>query len=514
MALFSSLINKGFSRYLNNRVSEIEYFKRHPYQAQEQVLVDLLKKGQKTAFGEEHGFYPGMDYQAFARQVPIHDYPSLQPYIDRMLNGEQQVIWPSPVNWYAMSSGTTGGRSKFIPISKESLEYCHFKAGKDLFALYYQNNPEAQIATGKNLVLGGSHQINKLDQHSRYGDLSAVLMQNLPFWARWRRSPNMQIALMEDWEAKIDHIARQSLQQNITSMLGVPTWTVVLIEKLFEITGEDNLANIWPNLELYVHGGVSFEPYRDLFQQMIRKPDMHYMETYNASEGFFGIQDNLGYQDLLLMLDYGVFYEFIPTDIPPDQEKEAIVPLWQVEKDRQYAIVITTNAGLWRYKIGDTIRFTELNPFRFKLTGRTQHFINTFGEEVIVENAEAAIQKACDETGAIVGEYTAGPIYFTQERKKGGHEWILEFEKTPDELNHFKVSLDQGLREVNSDYAAKRYKDMALAPPVAHQMPANTFYQWMKARNKLGGQNKVPRLVNNREFLEDILHFQSPSLTV
>lgn len=509
MALFNNILNEGFAIHLKSRLKEIERFKTKPFSTQAAVLKYLIQNGQKTDFGKDHGFHQIKAYEEFKQQVPIYDYPGFRPYIDRMLEGEQGISWPTPIHWFSMSSGTTGGRSKFIPVSPESLKDCHFKAGKDLYAIYYSLNQNAKVITGKNLVLGGSHQINQLNDSSRYGDISAVLMQNTPVWARLKRAPAIQTALMEDWEAKIDCIARETMQQNITSLLGVPTWTVVLIEKIFEISGKDNLADIWPNLELYIHGGVSFEPYRDLFNQLIRKPDMHYVETYNASEGFFGIQDQLNSKDLLLMLNYGIFFEFIPTDASEDNEEEAAIPLWEVEKDRQYAIVITTNAGLWRYKIGDTLRFTSLNPYRFRLTGRTQQFINTFGEEVIVENAESAITKACEETTAIVGDYTAGPVYFSEENKKGGHEWIIEFEHPPDDLRYFQEKLDEALQHENSDYAAKRFKSMALLPPIIHQMETGTFYQWMKARNKLGGQNKVPRLSNHRDNLEDLLQFSS-----
>ncbi len=509
MSLLNNLLNKGFAIHLNNRLKEIEHFKKNPFSVQEKVLQYLISKGQKTVFGKDHGLNQVQCYEDFKQQVPIYDYPRFRYYIDRMLEGEQGISWPTPVHWFSMSSGTTGGRSKYIPVSPESLKGCHFKAGKDLYAIYYHLNPNAKVITGKNLVLGGSHQINQLNASARYGDISAVLMQNTPAWARLKRAPDIQTALMEDWEAKIDRIARETMQQNITSLLGVPTWTVVLIEKIFEITGKDNLADIWPNLELYIHGGVSFEPYRELFNQLIRKNGMHYLETYNASEGFFGIQDQMASNELLLMLNYGIFFEFIPISSSGDDEEENAIPVWEVEKDRQYAIVITTNGGLWRYKIGDTLRFTSLDPLRFRLTGRTQHFINTFGEEVIVENAESAIAKACEATGSIVAEYTVGPVYFSRENKKGGHEWIIEFEKAPDNLRQFQEKLDEALKKENSDYAAKRFKNMALLPPVIDQMEAGTFYKWMKARNKLGGQNKVPRLANHRENLDDLLQFAS-----
>lgn len=506
MKPLNQLGNQAFKTLLKARFRDIEAFKNDPEKTQVRVLDQLLKKGKQTRFGADHEFRQITNYESFRSKVPVYDYPSLQPYIEQMLQGEPDVTWPGRVEWFAMSSGTTGGRSKFIPITKEALKHCHFKAGRDVFAVYYHLNPKAKVGCGQNLVLGGSHQVNRMNAYSRYGDLSAVLLQNLPGWAGLRRAPSLKTALMDDWEAKIEHIARETKDQKITSILGVPTWTVVLIEKLFELTGEDNLASIWPELELYVHGGVNFEPYRSLFHQLIRKHDMHYLETYNASEGFFGIQDRWDSQDLLLMLDYGIFFEFIPQFT--GQKHPEPVPLWDVETGQQYAVVISTNAGLWRYKIGDMVRFTSTNPYRFRLTGRTQQFINTFGEEVIVENAEQALAKACELTGAKVHDFTAGPVYF-EPGQKGGHEWLIEFEQSPSSLERFREILDEHLQAANSDYAAKRFKSMALGPPLVRQFPRGTFYQWMKARNKLGGQHKVPRLANHRDFIDDLNNFSS-----
>lgn len=504
VTFFKQIRTKAFQRILYSRLKKVEAFKKNPHKTQQQVLAYLLKQGARTQFGHDHHLDQIHDYDTFHKQVPVYDYPTFRPYVDNMLKGHKSITWPGRVHWFAMSSGTTGGRSKFLPITREGLQKCHYQAGGDVFAMYYHLNPKARVASGKNLVLGGSHQVNKLNAFSRYGDLSAVLLQNLPFWARFNRAPSLSTALMEDWEAKIDQIARETRVQNITSLLGVPTWTLVLIEKLFELTGKDNLADIWPNLELYIHGGVSFDPYRQLFRQIIRKSDMHYLETYNASEGFFGLQDQWESSDLLLLLDYGIFFEFI------DQEKSdnRPEPLWNVKPDKNYALVISTNSGLWRYKIGDTVRFTSTNPYRFRLTGRTQHFINAFGEEVIVENAEKAVAKACEETGAIVNDYTTGPVYFEQ-GKQGTHEWLIEFEQPPQDLHHFRDILDQHLQAENSDYAAKRFKNMALAPPIVRKFERGTFYQFMKAKNKLGGQHKVPRLANNRNFIEQLLQFTS-----
>ncbi len=501
-----AVINTVISWFLKKRLEQVQNFIEHPHQTQHDLLEHLIGHASNTQIGQKFDFKSIRNYEDFKKRLPIHTYEEFYPYIDQIFKGETNVTWPSRIEWFAKSSGTTSDRSKFIPVSYESLENCHFKAGKDLYALYYAMNPNAQIFTGKSLVLGGSHEINELNNSTYYGDISAVLMQNLPFWAAIKRKPNLDTALMKDWEAKIEAIARQTKDDNITNILGVPTWTVVLIEKLFEITGKDNLAEIWPELELYIHGGVSFKPYQELFKNLIRKPDMHYLETYNASEGFFGIQDQLNANEMLLMLDYGIFYEFLPVDEDDNPSDEKAIDLSQVEKDKNYAMVITTNAGLWRYKIGDTIRFTSCNPYRIKVTGRTKSFINAFGEEVIVENAEHAITEACNTTNAIVNDYTAGPLYFDG-TNRAGHEWLIEFEEEPEDFTRFQEVLDQMLQKLNSDYEAKRYKSLALKAPVIHKLEKGTFYQWMKAKGKLGGQNKVPRLFNSRDYLDDILDF-------
>jgi hypothetical protein len=429
----------------------------------------------------------------------------LYPYIELLLKGDQNILWPSEVSWFAKSSGTTNNRSKFIPVTSEALEDCHFKGGKDMISIYLNNYPESKIFTGKGLVIGGSHQINQFDENSKsyYGDVSAVIIKNLPFWTHIKKTPPMEIALMSEWESKIEKMAQVTSEENVTSIYGVPTWTIVLINRILELKEARNILEVWPNLELFVHGAVAFTPYRRLFSQLIPSGEMRYMETYNASEGFFGIQDMKNSDELLLMLDYGVYYEFIPFD-EINNDHPRIYNLDEIEIGKNYAIVISTNAGLWRYKIGDTIRFTSKYPFRFKISGRTKHFINAFGEELIIENAEQGITKACDITGAIIGDYTAGPIYF-KEGGKGGHEWIIEFKKDPSELNTFIEVLDDTMRQLNSDYDAKRYKNIALQKPVVHPVRQGTFYNWMKKRNKLGGQNKVPRLVNSREYLDDIL---------
>lgn len=535
------MFNSVFSWMLRQRFGQIEHFMRHPLETQEELFGYLMGKGRRTAWGKAHGYgsiAPDFDgLERFKQQVPISDYPDLQPWIERIMAGEQQVLWPSEITWFAKSSGTTSAKSKFIPVSKESLDDCHFKAGRDLMAIYCLRYPDTHVFSGRGLVMGGSHQVNKLSEGTRYGDVSAVMMQNMPMAARFIRTPDLSIALMDDWEEKIQAMAETTIKQNVTHIAGVPTWTLVLIERIFQLTGVDNLREVWPNLELYIHGGVSFQPYRDRFAELIRPlektpgPDalgfsggpsllrgrhaassetatqpMRYLETYNASEGFFGIQDKLEREDMLLMLDYGIFYEFIPFAHLNDANPPT-VGLDQLEVGKIYAPVISTNAGLWRYRIGDTIRVTDDAPFRVQVAGRIKHFINAFGEEVIVENADAAIRSACQATGATVREYTAAPVYF-EAGQKGAHEWLIEFEQEPREnaggLNGFVEALDQGLQAVNTDYAAKRFKDMALRLPTLHALPQGSFHHWMKSKGKLGGQHKVPRLSNERELVETL----------
>jgi hypothetical protein len=440
----------------------------------------------------------------FQERVPVTTYEELYPYIERVMMGEQNLLWPSKIEWFAKSSGTTNARSKFIPVSPESLEDCHYKGGKDMLSIYVNLYPETKLFTGKGLSIGGSHRPSELNAKVNCGDVSAVIMQNLPIWAEAMRTPPLKVALMDKWEEKIEKMVELTVQENVTSMSGVPTWTYVLLKRILEVTGKNNILEVWPNLELFTHGAVAFGPYRQLFRELIPSDKMNYLEVYNASEGFFGIQDQAGTEDeMLLMLDYGVYYEFIPMD-QFEEDNPKTLTLDQVELGKNYAIVISTNAGLWRYKIGDTIRFTSLSPYRIKISGRTKHFINAFGEEVIVENAEAAITKACDVTGAVITNFTAAPI-FMESGKRGGHEWLIEFEKVPNNLKQFTYVLDETLREVNSDYDAKRQNDIALQGPVVHAAPQGTFMNWLRHKGKLGGQNKVPRLSNSREYLEEIM---------
>ncbi len=490
---------------MKKRIHDIELFMKYPLEVQEELFRELIRRGKNTEFGRKYGFDSIRSYRDYKNNVPVHSYEQIFPYIERVMKGEQNILWPSEITWFAKSSGTTNARSKFIPVSTEALENCHFKGGKDLISIYVNNYPDSRMFTGKGLAIGGSHQINEYDPSasSYYGDVSAVIMKNLPLWAQVIRTPSLDVALMDKWEEKIEKMARITAEQNVTNLSGVPTWTILLLQKIMELKKTENILEVWPNLEVFFHGAVAFTPYRELFKKLIPNDKMRYCETYNASEGFFGIQDQKDSNELLLMLDYGIFYEFIPSS-EMHRENPQTVGLEDVVAGQNYAMLISTNAGLWRYQIGDTVKFTSTDPYRIKISGRTKHFMNAFGEEVIIENAELAITEACNQTGAIIDNFTAAPIYF-DEGQRGGHEWVIEFKLAPGDTNKFRDALDTKLREINSDYDAKRYKDMALQPPIIHAVNEGTFYQWMKKRGKLGGQNKVPRLSNNREHIDDIL---------
>lgn len=499
------ILNSILTWVMKKRIHQIELFMKYPHDVQDEVLKKLLATGRDTEFGRLHSFDDLTNHDDFKRRVPVHTYEQIFPFIERTMSGEQNILWPSEVKWFAKSSGTTNARSKFIPVSAEALEECHFKGGKDLLSIYVNNFPDTEIFSGKSLAVGGSLYANEFDptQSSRYGDVSAVLMQNLPPWAQFIRTPSLEVALMGDWEAKIEKLAAETAKVNVTHIAGVPTWTVLLLQRILELEKKSSIREVWPNLEVFFHGAVSFAPYRNLFKSLIPKSEMRYWETYNASEGFFGIQDEKNSEDMLLMLDYGVYYEFIPTE-ELDKEYPETISLSEVEIGKNYAMVITTNAGLWRYNIGDTVKFTSVSPYRIRISGRTKHFINAFGEEVIIENAEAAITRACELTSAVIDNFTAAPIYL-ERSQRGGHEWIIEFKKKPEDLTRFTAILDETLRNINSDYDAKRAHDLALVAPRVHSVAEGTFYKWMKAKGKLGGQNKVPRLSNSREYVDEIL---------
>lgn len=498
------LLSPAISSFARLRLWSIEQWMNNPVATQFAVWQDLLTAGQHTEFGRLHQFSKIQSLADYKRTVPIHAYEDLKKFVDRMMQGEENVLWNTPVLWFAKSSGTTSDRSKFIPVSDESLKENHYRASKDVLSFYYASHPDSDLLTGKGLVIGGSHQINQLNEDVQYGDLSAVILQNSPFWSSWIRTPDLSIALMDEWEQKIEALAQSTIHENVTSMMGVPTWLIVLLKRILEITGKKNIKEVWPSLELYMHGGVSFVPYKEQFQKLIGAP-INYLEMYNASEGFFAAQDEIGTEGMLLMCDHGIFYEFLPAE---DFEKPnaQTLQLAEVELQKNYAPVITTNGGLWRYLIGDTIQFTSLKPFRIKVSGRIKHYINAFGEELIIDNADQAIAAACNITGARVKDYTAAPIYFS-ESGNGAHEWLIAFDNPPEQLEQFTTELDAALQQVNSDYEAKRHKDIALRLPVLRAVPPHTFDAWLHSKGKLGGQHKVPRLSNDRTFIDEISAF-------
>ncbi|MCL7753922.1 GH3 auxin-responsive promoter family protein [Polaribacter sp. Z022] len=496
------IINSIISWFLKKRKHQIELFLKYPVDVQNELLLKLLNTAKNTKFGKEKEFSSIKNHADFTNKVPIQKYETFEPLIERCRKGEQNLFWPTDIKWFAKSSGTTNAKSKFIPVSEESLEYCHMKAGKDMLCLYINNNEDTQLFTGKGLKLGGSSEIYK-DNNSYFGDLSAIITENLPFWADFSSAPSQETALLAEWETKMEAIIDETIHEDITSLVGVPSWMLVLLNRVLERTGKNNILEVWPNLEVYFHGGVNFNPYREQYKKLIPKKEFKYYETYNASEGFFAIQDRNNSKELLLMLDYGIFYEFIPmTDYKGENSKT--ITLADVKKGIDYALVITTNSGLWRYSIGDTIRFTSLDPYRIKITGRTKHYINVFGEELNIENVEDALKLTCDKTNASITDYTVGPI-FMKDKKSGGHEWIIEFSKKPNNMDYFTEILDNALKSINSDYEAKRYNSLTLAMPKIHVAKDGLFYSWLKKKGKLGGQHKIPRLSNKRAFVEELL---------
>ena len=500
------IVNSLASWFLKKRFHQIELFLKYPIDVQNELLEHLLHTAKNTEIGKQYDFVSISTYREFAERVPVTSYEDNHLQIERARKGESNIFWPTPIKWFAKSSGTTNSKSKFIPVSSASLEHCHYAASKDLLCMYLNNNPDANLFLGKSLRLGGSKELYK-ENATVYGDLSAILIDNMPFWAEYSSTPNNEVSLMADWELKMQAIVDQTIQENVTSLAGVPSWMLVLLNNVLESTGKSNLFEIWPNLEVYFHGGVNFDPYIEQYNAILPKDNFRYYEIYNASEGFFAIQDRNANKELLLMLDYGIFYEFIPMDTY-GSASEKIIPLEQVQVAKNYAIVITTNAGLWRYKIGDTVRFTSISPFRIKVTGRTKHHINVFGEELIIENAETALKQASKHTQCEILDYTAAPI-FMEGREKGAHEWIIEFKTPPKDLSLFTKSLDSALMDLNSDYQAKRFNNITLNMPKVHVARQRLFYDWLKQKNKLGGQHKVPRLSNKRDFIEELLHLNT-----
>ena len=465
---------------------------------QREVLAHLIDRAQDTEFGRQHDFSHIGNYEQFAKNVSVNTYEELKGQIDRMRHGERDVLWPGRTRWYAKSSGTTNDKSKFIPVTNEGLKRIHYAGPFDSVAFYLQNNPQSRLFDGRAMILGGSHAPNYNLPDSLVGDLSAILIENINPLANLVRVPKKTTALLSDFEVKRDRIAREAMTKNVTNLSGVPSWMLSVLDRVMELSGKTHLEEVWPNLEVFFHGGVAFTPYRQQYERLITSPKMHYMETYNASEGFFGIQNDPMDKAMLLMLDYDVFYEF------QEMGTETIVPVWGVEPGKNYAMLITTSCGLWRYKIGDTVRFTQTNPYKFVISGRTKSFINAFGEELIVDNAEQGLQYACQETGAEVLEYTAAPV-FMDEHGKCRHQWLIEFNRQPQDVALFARLLDGHLQTINSDYEAKRYKDITLQPLEIVMARQGLFNDWLKQNGKLGGQHKVPRLSNSREHIEQLL---------
>jgi hypothetical protein len=496
------LVNSVASWFLKKRFHQIDLFLKYPHEVQNELLMSLLSVSKDTEIGKIYDFRTIRTYREFAQRVPVSSYEDYQNLIERSRKGEKNIFWPKPIKWFAKSSGTTNAKSKFIPVSTDSLEDCHYAAGKDLLCMYLNNNENSALFNGKNLRLGGSKELYE-ENGTTFGDLSAILIDNMPFWAEFSSTPGNKVSLMSDWEYKMQAIVNETVNENVTSLAGVPSWMLVLLNNVLENTDNKTILDVWPNLEVYFHGGVSFLPYVDQYKSIIPSKSFKYYEIYNASEGFFAIQDRNHSNELLLMLDYGIFYEFIPMQTH-GTPTEILLSLSEVKKGVNYAIIITTNAGLWRYKIGDTVMFTSTTPYRIKVTGRTKHFINVFGEELIIENTDKALKIVAKKTNSEIVDYTVAPI-FMEGKSKGAHEWIIEFKTPPKDLNYFGELLDNSLKSLNSDYEAKRYNNITLDKPKIHAAKQGLFYKWMKRNNKLGGQHKVPRLSNSRQFLEALL---------
>lgn len=498
------IFNKIVSVYLDRRYKQIEYFMENPVEIQERVLREIIAEGLYTEYGKKHNLDKVNNPSDFAKHLPLTDYEDLKPYINRMMHGEKSILWPGQVTWYSKSSGTTSDKSKFIPVSDENLKNGHIKSSWDVVTLLYHNNPESKIFAQKNLVMGGSVSTFEPFPETKFGDISAVMLDNMPVVGKPFYTPDFETAIMPNWDEKIEKMVKICSKENISMFGGVPTWTIVLFRKILEVTGKNNMLEVWPEAQAYAHGGVAFAPYKEQFKKFLPSDDFNYIEIYNASEGYFSIQNDLKSDDMLLLLENGTYYEFVPLDVfeTPDQYS---IPLADVKLNTNYVLVITTTAGLWRYMPGDTVVFTSTSPYKIKISGRTKHFINVFGEELIVSNSDKAISQTCKELHAQVVEYTVAPIFIAGEKGKGGHEWLIEFEKMPDDIQQFAELLDLNIQNINSDYEAKRYKDMALISLKINVAPQGTFFKWMKSRGKVGGQNKVPRLSNKRKHLEELL---------
>ena len=500
------MIVKSIFKWISfTRMKQLELMQKYPVEFQNEQFVYLISKGKNTLYGKKYGFSDILSYNDFSRNVPVVEYDDIKPYINRMFSGEENILWPGKVKWFAKSSGTTSDKSKFIPVTDDSLKNNHYKGGKDIFSVYVNEFPNTKIFNGKALSIGGSNKINNLTENSYYGDLSSILIQNLPFWAEFNRVPSLKTALLEDWQLKLEKITREAINENVTTVAGVPSWVLNVFNYILNYTGKNNLLEVWPNFELFIHGGVSFEPYKKLFAKILPSKNVNYLETYNASEGFFAIQTSNKETDMMLMLDYKIFYEFIEFDDYVKKDFHKTIPLEGVKKNKNYVIIITTNGGLWRYIIGDTVEFTSLYPHKINLTGRIQYYINVFGEELMQNNVEMALKDVSKKMDVVIKEYTVAPVFIDEKNKQGMHEWVIEFEKPPSNLSKFVDLLDEALKLRNSDYEAKRYKDLTLKKPIVHIAPPNTFYKWLSMKGKLGGQNKVPRLLQERKLLEEIL---------
>lgn len=497
------VVTKVVKQFFAGRLREIERFQQYPAGVQDEQLRYLLRHGQQTEFGREYGFSDTETAEQFRERVPVADYEAFHGYIARMKAGERDVIWPGTVRWFAKSSGTTDAKSKYIPVTSEGLRDSHLRGPRDVIAFSAEAWPDSEFFLGKTLTLGGSRRVERESETAMTGDLSAILLENTPAWANLRRVPSVETALIPDFDLKVQRICEEAVGQDVRSFAGVPSWNLVLMNRILEYTGKDNILEVWPNMELFIHGGMSFKPYRTEYERIIPSAKMKYMETYNASEGFFAINDDPARDDMLLMLDYGVYYEFLPMTHLGDTSRA--VGIEDVKKGVNYAMIISTSNGLWRYMIGDTVEFTSTAPHRIRITGRTKHFINVFGEEVVVDNAESALQAACAATGAVVAEYTVAPV-FMHGREKGAHQWVVEFRKEPGSREAFVRELDEALQRVNSDYEAKRFKDTTLQAPVLSVVPQGTFMRWLEAHGKVGGQNKVPRLGNDRKLAEELIN--------
>lgn len=495
-------IAKIVNIHSRSRLDEIDEFRREPIEVQQRQFRRLMETVSQTIFGSDHGLSEDTTQQEFRAKVPVRSYEDFEHYIDMARSGTSDVLWSGTCDWFAKSSGTTSSSSKFVPVTEDGLENMHLRGPRDVLAIHCDNFPENRALHGYTLTLGGSNALDTMGSGARSGDLSSILIENAPWWAQLRRQPDTKTALMSDFDAKVEAICENVTDLNVTSFAGVPSWNMVMLNRVLEYKGAKNLLEVWPNLELFIHGGMNFNPYREQYEQLIPSPDMHYIETYNASEGFFAIQDNPSRGDMLLMLDYDMYYEFLPTDSIDDYSKT--VPLEGVEMGRNYAIIISNSCGLWRYMMGDTVEFTSIAPYRIKITGRTKLFINAFGEELIIDNAESAMHSACEAAEAQVFEYTAAPIYMKGD-SKGSHQWVVEFSREPADSELFLETLDQKLQEINSDYAAKRKGDTTLLLPTLTIVPSGTFMRWMVSQGKSGGQNKVPRLFNTRKYVDQLL---------